>query len=189
VQICLKDLFIRHGIPEHIRSDNGSEFTAKLVRNWLYRLGTKTLFIEPGSPWENGYCESFNGRFRDELLNGEIFDTAWEAKVLVEEWRKTYNTVRPHGSLNYRRPHPGRSSWCGASEHHYALLTCSGLELTIRVAQKQGPIMGNKGITKKQILEISVFRKLIGLALVAVGCYWVPLKFWRCLIQWDKDGG
>jgi putative transposase len=102
----LARLFIRKGVPEHIRSDNGPEFTAKAVRGWLERLGVKTLFIEPGSPWENGYIESFNGKLRDELLNGEIFYTVKEAEVLVEMWRKEYNQVRPHSSLGYRPPAP-----------------------------------------------------------------------------------
>ena len=102
----LSELFLRHGPPEHIRSDNGSEFTALAVRNWLHRLNVKTLFIEPGSPWENGYNESFNGKLRDELLNGEIFYTLREAQVLVERWRRHYNEVRPHSSLGYRPPAP-----------------------------------------------------------------------------------
>jgi len=102
----LAGLFARHGPPDHIRSDNGSEFTAIAVREWLPRLGVKTLFIEPGSPWENGYNESFNGKLRDELLNGEIFYTLQEAKVLIERWRQHYNTVRPHSSLGYRPPAP-----------------------------------------------------------------------------------
>ena len=100
------DLFIRRGIPEHIRSDNGAEFTAIAVRAWLERLGIRTLYIEPGSPWENGYIESFNGKLRDELLNREIFDTLLEAKVLTESWRREYNQVRPHSSLGYRPPAP-----------------------------------------------------------------------------------
>jgi transposase InsO family protein len=83
----------RHTAPEHIRSDNGAEFTAHTVRDWLGRLGVKTLFIAPGSPWENGYNESFNGKLRDELLNGEVFETLWEAQVLVEAWRRQYNEV------------------------------------------------------------------------------------------------
>lgn len=103
---CLAELFLVHGLPEHIRSDNGPEFTAKSVRRWLERLGARTLFIEPGSPWENGYVESFNGKMRDELLNREIFDTLLEAKVLIERWRVHYNTVRPHSSLGYRPPAP-----------------------------------------------------------------------------------
>jgi len=102
----LFELIIFRGIPEHIRSDNGPEFTAKAVRDWLNRLGVKTLFIEPGSPWENGYIESFNGKLRDELLNREIFTTLTEAKVLIEQWRKEYNQVRPHSSLGYRPPAP-----------------------------------------------------------------------------------
>ncbi len=99
-------LFIFRGIPEHIRSDNGPEFTARAVRKWLNRLGVKTLFIERGSPWENGYIESFNGKMRDELLNREIFTTLAEAKVLIEQWRKEYNQVRPHSALSYRPPAP-----------------------------------------------------------------------------------
>jgi len=106
VLACLTDLFTRHGPPDHIRSDNGSEFTAIAVREWLPRVGVKTLFIEPGSPWENGYNESFNGKLRDELLNGEIFYTLQEAKVLIENWRQHYNTIRPHSSLGYRPPAP-----------------------------------------------------------------------------------
>jgi putative transposase len=99
-------LFILRGIPEHIRSDNGPEFTARAIRKWLARLGVKTLFIEPGSPWENGYIESFNGKLRDELLNLEIFTTLEEAKVLIEQWRKEYNQIRPHSARNYRPPAP-----------------------------------------------------------------------------------
>jgi transposase InsO family protein len=102
----LSDLFIRRGVPQHIRSDNGAEFTATKVREWLERIDVKTLYIEPGSPWENGYIESFNGKLRDELLEREIFDTLWEAKVLIERWRQEYNTVRPHSSLSYRSPTP-----------------------------------------------------------------------------------
>jgi transposase InsO family protein len=99
-------LFATRGVPEHVRSDNGPEFTAGVVRDWLRRVGVKTLFIEPGSPWENGYVESFNGKLRDELLNGEIFYTVREAKVLIEQWRRHYNTKRPHSSLGYRAPAP-----------------------------------------------------------------------------------
>jgi putative transposase len=103
---CLTDLFVKHGPPEYIRSDNGPEFTAKAVRNWLERIGVKTLFIEPGSPWENGYNESFNGKLRDEVLNREIFYTLKEAQVIIEEWRQEYNTFRPHSSLGYKPPTP-----------------------------------------------------------------------------------
>ena len=102
----LSDLFVRRGVPGHIRSDNGPEFTAKAVREWLGRVGVTTLYIEPGSPWENGYIESFNGELRDELLDREAFDTLLEAKVLIERWRVLYNTVRPHSSLGYRPPAP-----------------------------------------------------------------------------------
>jgi putative transposase len=102
----LTQLFVTRGIPGHLRSDNGPEFTATRVRQWLDLIGVKTLFIEPGSPWENGYLESFNGKLRDELLNGELFDTLREAQVLVEQWRRHYNTRRPHSSLSYRPPAP-----------------------------------------------------------------------------------
>lgn len=102
----ISDLFIAHGIPDHIRSDNGSEFTAKTLKDWLYKLGIKTAYIEPGSPWENGYNESFNGRLRDELLNGEVFYTLKEAQTIIEQWRNHYNHVRPHSSLGYKPPAP-----------------------------------------------------------------------------------
>jgi len=99
-------LMATRGVPKHIRSDNGAEFTAKAVRSWLGKVGVKTLYIEPGSPWENGYIESFNGKLRDELLGGEIFYSLKEAKVLIERWRNHYNTKRPHSSLGYRPPAP-----------------------------------------------------------------------------------
>ena len=99
-------LFAVRCVPEHIRSDNGSEFTATAVRTWLKKMDVKTLYIEPGSPWENGYIESFNGKFRDELLNGEIFYTLHEARVVIEGWRQMYNTVRPHSALGYQPPAP-----------------------------------------------------------------------------------
>ncbi len=102
----LFNLFIFRGILTHLRSDNGPEFTAKAVRKWLGKLGVKTVYIEPGSPWENGYIESFNGRMRDELLNREIFTTLEEAKVLIKQWKREYNQVRPHSSKNNRPPAP-----------------------------------------------------------------------------------
>ena len=102
----LSTLFITEGVPDYIRSDNGSEFTAKALREWIGSLGVKTAYIEPGSPWENGYNESFNGKLRDELLNGEIFYSMKEAQVLIEQWRRHYNEVRPHSSLGYRPPAP-----------------------------------------------------------------------------------
>ncbi len=103
---CLTELFVCRGVPEHIRSDNGPEFTANAVRNWLGRVGVGTLFIEPGSPWENGYVESFNGKLRDELLNREVFYTLDEVRVLTEMWRQEYNHIRPHSALGYRPPAP-----------------------------------------------------------------------------------
>jgi len=102
----LGQLFVERGVPAYIRSDNGPEYTAKAVRDWLERLNVQTLFIEPGCPWENGYVESFNGKLRDELLNREIFYTLHEARVLIERWRHHYNTRRPHSSLGYRPPVP-----------------------------------------------------------------------------------
>ena len=102
----LTDLFILRGAPAFIRSDNGPEFVAQAVRDWIAAVGAKTAYIEPGSPWENGYCESFNGRMRDELLNGEIFYSLREAQILIEQWRKHYNTKRPHSALGYRPPAP-----------------------------------------------------------------------------------
>ena len=106
----LADVMLTKGIPEHIRSDNGAEMTSRIVRNWLVGLGSKPLYIEPGSPWENGYCESFNGKLRDECLNQEIFYSLKEARVVIEQWRKQYNTVRPHSSLGYRPPAPQTST-------------------------------------------------------------------------------
>ena len=103
---ALTDLFILRGPPECIRSDNGPVFIAQKVRDWIGAVGAKTAYIEPGSPWENGYCESFNARFRDELLNGEIFFSLTEARIIIEKWRKHYNTVRPHSALGYRPPAP-----------------------------------------------------------------------------------
>jgi transposase InsO family protein len=102
----LADLFVTRGVPAHIRSDNGAEFTASAVKGWISGVGVQTAYIEPGSPWENGYVESFNGKVRDELLNAEVFNTLAEAKVLIEQWRVHYNTVRPHSSLGYRPPAP-----------------------------------------------------------------------------------
>jgi putative transposase len=107
----LSDLFILRGIPTHVRSDNGPEFIAQALRDWLAAVGSKTAYIMPGSPWENGYCESFNSKLRDELLNGEIFYTLKEAKIVIETWRKHYNTIRPHSSLRYQPPAPEVLQW------------------------------------------------------------------------------
>ena len=106
----LADVMVWRGIPEHIRSDNGPEFVAKELRNWLGKVGTGTLYIEPGSPWENGYCESFNGKLRDECLNGEVFYSLKEAQIVIEQWRVEYNTRRPHSALGYRPPAPAAYS-------------------------------------------------------------------------------
>jgi transposase InsO family protein len=110
----LSDLFILRGVPTHIRSDNGPEFIARALREWIAAVGAKTAYIMPGSPWENGYCESFNSKLRDELLNGEIFYTLKEAKIVIEGWRHHYNTVRPHSSLGYKPPAPEALQWPAA---------------------------------------------------------------------------
>ena len=126
-------LFVERGVPEHIRSDNGSEFTAKAVRQWLARVNVKTLFIEPGSPWENGYIESFNGKLRDELLDGEIFYTVHEARTVIESWRFEYNHFRPHSSLAYRPPAPvAIMPWDGAyaSLRRHPMAPIDALQLT-----------------------------------------------------------
>ena len=102
----LSDLFILRGVPGHIRSDNGPEFVAEAVQKWITAIGAKTAYIERGSPWENGYIESFNARLRDELLNGEIFYSLREAQIVIESWRRHYNTIRPHASLDYKPPAP-----------------------------------------------------------------------------------
>jgi transposase InsO family protein len=109
----LDDLFIARGAPAHIRSDQGSEFVAKAVTGWIEGVGARTAYIEKASPWENGYMESFNGKLRDELLSGEVFNTLREAQVLIEDWRQHYNRIRPHSSPGYRPPRrrcqgPGR---------------------------------------------------------------------------------
>jgi putative transposase len=116
-------LMVTRGVPGHIRSDNGPEFTAGVMREWLGKIGVRTLFIEPGSPWENGYVESFNGKLRDELLNGEIFYTLKEAKVLIEMWRRHYNTTRPHSSLGYRPPAPEAFVAASGAEPGFAPLS------------------------------------------------------------------
>lgn len=103
---ALTDLFILCGPPAFVRSDNGPEFIAQSVRDWIKAVGSETAYIEPGSPWENGYCESFNARLRDELLNGEIFYTLKEARVIIGDWRRHYNTVRPHSALGWQPPAP-----------------------------------------------------------------------------------
>jgi putative transposase len=107
----LSDLFILRGVPGHIRSDNGPEFVATAVRAWIAAVGAKTAYIEPGSPWENGYLESFNARLRDELLDGEIFYSLQEARIVIEGWRRHYNTRRPHSALAYKAPAPEVALW------------------------------------------------------------------------------
>ena len=151
---ALADVMVLKGVPEHLRSDNGPEFVAKDLRKWLAKTGAKTLYIEPGSPWENGYCESFNSKLRDEFLNGEIFYSMKELRVLSERWRVHYNTIRPHSSLGYRSPAPEAwltnttGAWRGGNR--YALPTSphprrrlseprnSCATLTLPTAQKIG---------------------------------------------------
>jgi putative transposase len=111
---ALTDLFILRGVPAYIRSDNGPEFVAKAVRKWIAAVGAQTAYISPGSPWENGYCESFNSKLRDELLNGEIFYTLKEARTVIESWRRHYNEVRPHSALGYKPPAPEAVLWPAA---------------------------------------------------------------------------
>jgi hypothetical protein len=150
-------LMATRGVTEHIRSDNGPEFTAGVVRDWLGKVGVKTLFIEPGSPWENGYVESFNGKLRDELLEREIFYSLEEAKVLIEMWRKHYNTVRPHSALGYKPPAPesicigmkdagcatgagnqGRRSRCPIWSSHWTHVYLQRLSKTYEFGRRQG---------------------------------------------------
>ncbi len=142
VMDVLTDLFITRGIPDHIRSDNGAEFTSKAIQAWLPKLNVKTLYITPGSPWENGYNESFNGRLRDEFLNGEIFYTLKEAQVLLERWRHHYNHIRPHTSLGYKPPAPLARMKEGA----FAPATASAPSFMLQHNQKTelnpGPIIG-----------------------------------------------
>jgi transposase InsO family protein len=111
VMDTLADVMLVRGVPTYLRSDNGPEFIAACIREWLATVGVQTLYIEPASPWENGYCESFNSKLRDELLNGEIFYSLKEAQILIERWRMHYNTVRPHSSLGYRPPAPLAFTW------------------------------------------------------------------------------
>ena len=126
----LTDAMIEHGIPEHIRSDNGPEFVAKELRTWLAKTGAKTLYIEPGSPWENGYCESFNSKMRDEFLNGEMFYSLKEVWALAERWCAYFKTERPHSSLGYRPPGPaawqteasrGMGKWKAKNASHFPI--------------------------------------------------------------------
>ena len=124
---ALADVMVMKGVPEHIRSDNGPEFVAKDLRKWLNDTGAQTLYIEPGSPWENGYCESFNSKLRDEFLNGEIFYSIKELRVLAERWRVHYNTVRPHSSLGYKPPAP--EAWLTNSKGHGEVETATRFPL------------------------------------------------------------
>lgn len=115
----LSELMLERGAPQFLRSDNGPEFVATVLRNWLKSVGTQTAYIEPGSPWQNGYCESFNGKFRDQFLDGELFYSLQEAKVLIEHWRMHFNTTRPHRSIGRRPPAP--AAWLTQSSSSQAL--------------------------------------------------------------------
>ena len=123
---ALAEPFVTRGPSAHVRSDNGPEFIATAVQKWLAKVGVKTLYIMPGSPWENGYCESFNASLRDELLNGEIFYSLAEARILIEAWRRPYNTVRPHSSLGYRPPAPKAAPSPAGILRACASLRCEG---------------------------------------------------------------
>ena len=112
----LAELCLEQGVPGHVRSDQGPEFIAIAVREWIAAVGAKTAFIEKASPWENGYVESFNGKLRDELLNVEIFYSLAEARIMIEQWRRHYNTVRPHSALGYRPPAPSVVQWPAAPD-------------------------------------------------------------------------
>ncbi len=142
----LAGLMMDKGIPEHIRSDNGPEFTAKAIREWLGGVGARTLYIEPGSPWENGYVESFNGKLRDELLDREVFYTLLEVMVLTEQYRQTYNRIRPHSSLGYRPPAP--------ETIEPPDLVPELVGLTYRVVQLQGQVsLGDETHSPRHILH------------------------------------
>ena len=141
----LAEVMLRRGIPENIRSDNGPEFVAKDLRKWLGNLGTGTLYIEPGSPWENGYCESFNGKLRDECLNGEIFYSLKEAQIVIEQWRVEYNTRRPHSALGYRPPAPAACEIGGENGYGKDAPKRRGLENAMRFPLSHSP--GDGGLS------------------------------------------
>ncbi len=136
---ALNKLFLQRGTPEHIRSDSGSKFIAKNLRNWLSTLSVKPMFIKPGSPWENGFVESFHSRFMDELLNRELFDTLWEAQVVIGDWREEYNTIRPHSSLGYKPPAPKSKAITQKTKRGYScnssaatlLQTCKNIKIIV----------------------------------------------------------
>ena len=186
----LGDLFVRRGVPGSIRSDKGPEFTATKVRDWLERIGVKTLFIEPGSPWENDYIESFNGRFRDEFLNCEIFETSLEAQVLIERWRREYNTVRPHSSLGYRPPAPETIPSRPPISATRRPASISTLEFNQRLNQEVVPFWGGgQGEVAERRRLASARRgcppcksRVISYSLprwqVALGCYVCFVVFW-----------
>jgi putative transposase len=141
----LAEVMLGRGIPENIRSDNGPEFIAQELRKWLGKVGTGALYIEPGSPWENGYCESFNGKLRDECLNGEIFYSLKEAQIVIEKWRVEYNTRRPHSALGYRPPAPGTCEIGGENGHGKDAPKHRDLENAARFPLSHSP--GDRGLS------------------------------------------
>ncbi len=141
----LAEVMLWRGIPEHVRSDNGPEFIAQELRKWLAKVGTGVLYIEPGSPWENGYCESFNGKLRDECLNGEIFYSLKEAQIVIEQWRVEYNTRRPHSALGYRPPAPAAYKIGGENGHGKDGGCCAPLENATRFPLSHSP--GDGGLS------------------------------------------
>jgi transposase InsO family protein len=132
----LAEVMVCRGIPEYLRSDNGPEFIAQELRKWLGSLGTGTLYIEPGSPWENGYCESFHGKLRDECWNGELFYSLKEAQIVIEQWRVEYNTRRPHSALGYRPPVPAAYTGCGKTQFGNGIASNEACEEMTRSSQR-----------------------------------------------------
>ncbi len=139
---ALADVMVMKGVPQHIRSDNGPEFVAKDLRKWLADTGAKTLYIEPGSPWENGYCESFNLKLRDEFLNPEIFYSMKEVRVLAERLRVHYNTIRPHSSLNCRQPAP--EAWLTDNKGHGEVETATRFPLSPHPKRRLSELRGKR---------------------------------------------
>ena len=177
----LADLFVTQGVPAPIRSDNGPEFTAELVRLWLAALQVQTLFIEPGNPWENGYVESFNGKLRDELLDREIFYTLTEAKILIERWRREYNKVRPHSALGYRPPAP----------EVVMPATVDGLHLRLRSLLTTGTVAGGRSDRSDTLTAGKMWAGAIGSTHEAGSALWgarmmATNPVTACLLEYRK---
>ncbi len=159
----LADLMLVQGIPEHLRSDNGPEFIAERLRQWLSAVGAKTLYIEPGSPWENGYCESFNGKLQDECLKGEIFYSLKEAQVVIEQWRVHYNTVRPHSSLGYRSGFspPGSLVLAASRSRRFLSYANTGGEKGCGPGDEKGPQLSwELGLIARALRHLSDFSRI-----------------------------